>query len=159
MLPKPALKYLLAALEGTPFVLKTLTASYTVDSEVWDIRPDPDRFSLREVAAHLADWDGIFHTRIHRILHEEHPALEDLDEGLIAIERKYAESDPIASLLRFQKERQKLIAMLTALTEEQWGRTGFKEMVGDLSVEQMAVLILGHDGYHAEQFARYLSLD
>jgi len=155
MLPKPVLKYVLSALEGTPATLEALSGSYPSISPIWDRRPDPDRFTLREVAAHLADWEAIFHGRIQRILNEDHPRLEDIDEGEIAIEHNYAEIDPHESLRRFKEGRAHLLATLRSVSGEQWERMGHKEMIGDISVEQMAVLILGHDGYHMSQFATY----
>lgn len=47
-------KYLVGALDGAPDVFESLLAGLT-DAEI-DRRPDPDRFTLREMMAHLADW-------------------------------------------------------------------------------------------------------
>ena len=52
--------YLLSALEGAPDVIAALLDGVPPDDALWDRRPDPERFSLREIVAHLADWDGVY---------------------------------------------------------------------------------------------------
>ena len=55
MLPERIHLYLLLDLESAPEALARLLADVT-DPAAWDRRPDPDRFTLREMVAHLADW-------------------------------------------------------------------------------------------------------
>ncbi len=156
MLPPAALKYVLFALEGTPQVLASLLHNTPADSPLWDLRPDPERFTIREVLAHMADWEEIFHGRILRMVAEANPSLPDIDEGEMAIKNNYGEIDPLASLARMTIGRATLIATLRNLTPEQWQRVALREKLGSLNIEQQAVLILGHDGYHTHQVARYL---
>ena len=54
MLPSLARIYLISALEGTPDVLNGFLAPLGPEDQRWDFRPDPERFTLREVVAHLA---------------------------------------------------------------------------------------------------------
>ena len=51
--------YLLLDLESAPDVLARLLADMS-DPAVYDRTPDPDRFTLREMVAHLADWEAVF---------------------------------------------------------------------------------------------------
>src|SRR5437879_4197786 len=60
MLPVFARKYVLAGLTGSPDVLEALLKDVGPNDPAWDKRPDPERFTIREVLAHLADWEGIF---------------------------------------------------------------------------------------------------
>ena len=102
MLPPPVRKYLLTSVGSTPKILASLLKGVSGEDAVWDKRPDPERFTLREVVAHLTDWDPIHIERINRILAEEEPLLPDMDEGQIAIENDYAHQDPIENLRLFE---------------------------------------------------------
>ena len=157
MLPPPALNYILLALEGTPDVLESLLNAFAYDDPVWDLRPNPDRFTLREILAHLADWEPIFLERITRMRDEDTPHLPDVDEGQLAVARDYAHVDAPASLMRFRQGRAQLLPVLRALPVEAWERPGFRERIGPLTLENLVVLILGHDGYHTRQIAQWLA--
>ncbi len=156
MLPSVARKYLLAALAGTPDVLDGLLKELPSGDARWDRRPDPERFTLREIVAHLADWEPIFLMRMTRIRDEEEPFLEDYDEGQLAIEHDYAHSDPQAELRRFREGRAAFVSFLKSLPEAAWERSGNRDTIGTISQEGMAVLALGHDGYHTQQVSQWL---
>ena len=157
MLPPLVLKYFLTALSGTPDVLESLLQKIPVESATWDFRPDPERFTLREVMAHLADWNPIFLGRLERTLAEEDPLLPDIDEGQIAIENDYAHSNPHDSLGRFREGRAELMAFLRTLEGSDWERTAQRPPLGNLTMEQLAIMILSHDGYHTQQVAQWLA--
>src|SRR5689334_12368800 len=107
MLAVFARRYVLAGLSSTPEVLATILKGLDSSDSAWDFRPDPERFTLREMVAHLADWDPIFLHRLERIRDEDNPNLPDLDEGQIAIESDYAHQDPVENLNRFRQGREK----------------------------------------------------
>jgi hypothetical protein len=50
-----------------------------------------------------------------------------------------------------------MLAFFHALSAEDWARIGQHSEVGPLTIEAHAVLILGHDGYHAKQFVEWLA--
>lgn len=147
--PEGLKPYLLNGIAGAPAVFSKLAESISD----WDARPDPDRFTLREAIAHLADWDEIFLMRLNRALTEDNPHLPSVDEGVLATERQYEKQDPTANLNRFRENRKTLSDAFHALTPDQWERTAHREFVGDVTVGQMAAIILGHDAYHLRQFA------
>ena len=156
MLPPFAMRYVLLGLEGTPQVVETLLHALPADDPRWNARPDPERFTLREIVAHLADWEPIFLGRIERIRDEDMPFLPDVDEGKIAIENDYAHSDPHASFARFRRGRAAMLTALSALPPTAWEREGNRDPIGILTLENLAVLILGHDTYHTRQIAEWL---
>ncbi len=143
--------YLCSGLEAGPLVLEKLLEGIT-PAQI-DARPDPERFTIREVVAHLADWEPIWHARISRIASEDRPFLEDIDEGELAVTNNYAGLDLSASLARFTEGRAALAALLRSLPPEAWLREGVRHW-GALSVDGFAGMILGHDGYHAAQVIR-----
>ncbi len=155
---KPALRYVLAGLEGTPDVLERLLHDQPAEGAGWDFHPDPERFTLREIVAHLADWDSIFRGRLERMRDEADPSLPDMDEGQIAIERDYAHSNPLDSLARFRRERALTVERLRGLPTDAWERPGRRENLGSMTIESLAVMILGHDGYHTRQVAQWVAM-
>lgn len=154
-MPSGMRSYVLKALSGNPSVAARLLQGITEDNPIWDCRPDADRFTLREIVAHLADWNPIFLERIQRTLNEDHPTLPDVDEEAVAIQNDYAHSDPIAGIHRFQESRKVMMDVLLNLSDDDWGRTALKKPLGDLSVELQCVLVLAHDGYHLHQIVQW----
>jgi hypothetical protein len=157
MLPPAARAYVINGLEGTPAVLEGLLKGVSADDPVWDRRVSPERFSLREVLAHLADWEPIWIERIRRMKVEDGPLLPNVDEGQLAIDRNYAASDPFASMARFREHRVLVFKRLSELSELDWSRTGEREFVGHVTLENLATMMLGHDAYHLKQIAETIS--
>jgi len=155
MLPDRVHLYLLLDLESAPEALARLLAGVS-DPAAWDRRPDPDRFTLREMAAHLADWEGVFLGRLTQTRDEENAILHGLDEGQVAIDRDYAHADPQECLTRYGAGRKEIVAFLRGLSPEQWGRVGTHTEIGPISLEAQVVLIAAHDGYHRQQALSYV---
>ena len=155
MLPLKLHRYLLIDLESAPDVLAKLLEG--VPGSAWDMRPDPERFTLREVVAHLADWDQVFLGRMRQTRDADAPTLQGLDEGQVAVDNGYAHSDPHESLARYGANRAEIVEFLRALTPEQWPRTGSHTELGPITLEAQAALIAFHDGYHRRQVVCYVS--
>lgn len=148
--------YLVPGIEGTPETLSELLKDLPDEAAFWNFRPDPNRFTPREVVAHLAEWDAIFDARIRRTLAEHQPMLPDVDEGQLALDHDYAHAAPLQQLRLFRERRDELTAFLRDLNEEDFQRVGIREPLGPLSIETQTALILGHDAYHLRQTAQYL---
>jgi uncharacterized damage-inducible protein DinB len=158
MMPAKVRQYLVTALSGTPEVVERLLKELPADDPRWDFRPDPQRFSLREVVAHLADWEPIHLERISRMLAEENPTLPDIDEGKMAVDNDYAHSDSHGSMEWLRGGRQKVIQRLETLMSDEWTRPGYRETIGEISIEVQLTFILAHDGYHTRQISQWLTL-
>ncbi|MBC8138268.1 MAG: DinB family protein [Fibrella sp.] len=157
MLPMPARAYLLAALDNTPATLFALLSHLPSDSPVWDTLPQPDRFSLREIVAHLADWEHVFRERFERTINEDRPVLPRPDLNERAEEKGYADADPQECLARFREVRPAMTNWLRSLPEDAWVRVAHLERIGDLSLEGLVILMAGHDSYHIKQVTEWLS--
>src|SRR5437868_5371571 len=117
--------YLIHGLTATPDVIDQLLRGAT--QEDFDRRPDPERFTIREVIAHLADWEGVWLERATRVVNEDRPAITSNDEGQWAIDHHYAELDVREQLDKFRTGRAHLAAYLRDLAPEQWERVGLRE--------------------------------
>ncbi len=154
-------RYLLDGLRHTPNVLAHVLAPIVTEapSESWDRRPVADRFTLREVLAHLADWDTVWRERLELILTEDTPYLPDRDPEQLARDRDYGSAHPTTSLERFQTRRAELVERLRHLNAEAWGRTGQHQVHGAFTVADLAATALGHDSYHLAQAAEWIRTD
>ena len=141
--------YVASGLAASPAILHELLKDLSPAQA--DSRPDPERFTIREAVAHLADWEVIWRGRIERILTETEPMLENLDEGEIAIQNRYHETDVAEQAARFARERAGLVETLRSLAPEQWERIGRHSSWNGITVDGFAALVLGHDGYHHQQ--------
>jgi hypothetical protein len=155
MLPERVRLYLLRGLETTPDLLDRLLGNVT-DPAIYDRRPDPERFTLLEVLAHLADWEEVFQQRLRQTLEEDNPPLLGPDPAQVAAERDYAHADPAECRARFRRGRAELLTVLRGLTPAQWERVGMHSEVGPLTLETQAVMIASHDGYHLHQILGWL---
>ena len=156
MLPERARHYLFTDLESAPDVLARLLRD-AAGPAVYDRRPDPDRFTLREMLAHLADWEAVFLRRLTDTRDREGAVLQGLDEGRVALDHDYAHADPAECLARYRAGRREIVALLRALPPASWARIGHHTEIGPVSVEAQAVLIAAHDGYHRRQTLDWLA--
>jgi hypothetical protein len=148
-------RYLMGALEGAPDVFERILAGVT--NEEIDRRPDLNRFTIREIMAHLADWEPIYLERMRRIRDENHPVLPDYDEGQIAIDHDYAHKDLAEQLRLYRSGRTEIMAFLKSLSSSDWHRVGNRPEIGDITIEAIAILMPLHDAYHIRQIGDWRS--
>jgi hypothetical protein len=148
--------YLMISIEFGPQVIRRLVDQ--LDPADWDRRLNPDRFTPREVVAHVADWEPIMRGRIRTALREPGSPILAYDEGQLALDHKYSETDPVEQAEAFIRERRTTAELLRQIdSEEEWQRVATHPERGSQSVEDQANLLLGHDLYHIEQLAEYLA--
>lgn len=149
-------RHLHICLAGTPTVLTCLVGSLRADSDFWDFRLSPERFTAREVIAHIADWNEIFDARLSKTLLEDHPAIVAMDEDQLAIDHDYAGQDPVVALKRFCESREAFVQKVAALDDGAWSKSAYRADMGDVSVADQVILVAIHDSYHQLQIAEYL---
>ena len=147
-------RYALTALEGNVRVLQFLLRDLDSHSPLWDARPDPERFTLREIVAHLREFDEVNMARFERMLSEEKPALENWDEGQAAL--RYGGLEPWQQIAQLQGSRRTMRLLLESLAPGQWQRTATRPIVGGFSMQDAVTLLLAHDAYHLEQAVEWL---
>lgn len=157
MLPVISRHYILTGLNNTSATLSALLARLPTDAPTWNLRPQPDRFSLREIIAHLADWEEVFRDRYERTVNEDHPHILRPELEQRAEERGYAHADPVECLARFQEKRAALTAWLGSLPDDAWVRLSHLDRIGDISVNGLIGVTLAHDAYHIRQITEWLA--
>lgn len=147
--------YLLPTLEHGPRAVKRLLEK--IPQSRWDERLQPDRFSPREVIAHLADWEPIMLQRIKTARETPGGRIMKYDEAQMAIDHDYAHSDPSVQADRFIHLRAETATYLRTVNANEWTNVGIHDERGEQSVEDLANFLLGHDMYHLEQLSEYLA--
>jgi uncharacterized damage-inducible protein DinB len=153
-MPPYVRKYLIDhALNASPGIIARFCAN--IPDAIADQDQGPDLFTLREVLAHLADWEPIWLERMQRIVQEDSPVLPNIDEGEMAELNGYATTPVEVSLEKFATGRAALTAYLASLPNDAFERSGIRPEVGTITVKDIATLVLAHDTYHIAQLARY----
>ena len=120
------------------------------------VRPTEEEFSLVEQACHLRDLEREgYLVRVHRILAESSPRLDDFDGQAVAAERDYPSEDAHAAAEDFGAARRELVAILAALSPCQLAR----EAMFDgrrITLLDLVTLIDAHDCGHREEIERIL---
>jgi uncharacterized damage-inducible protein DinB len=144
------------ALDGTPDLLAYVLGHLDKSASCWDVRNDPESYSLREILAHLADWDAIWYERMSMTKGGQEPILAAVNLYQRAQEMGYSETDPIESLQRLTQSRPVMVAFLSNLTPVEWKRVAFHPEEGRQSIETQAAWVLAHDDYYIKQVVRIL---
>ena len=149
-------RYVLGALENNAVVLGYLLRDVPLDSPRWDARPDAERFTLREIVAHLLDYDTICRERFEHMIRETDPQLSDWDMDEAA--RHYVNRNPSHDLERLLESRRSFAVWLEGLSAREWECTGSRPKAGKFSVLEGVTLMLGHDAYHLKQVVEWLDV-
>jgi uncharacterized damage-inducible protein DinB len=138
----------------SPVILKRMVGQ--VDKSRYDEKLSPERFTLREMVAHMADMEPVMLYRMKLAQSTPGADIPNWDQDKEAIEKKYETWNVAESLEKFAEERAKTVSYYESLTEEQSILTLRHPILGVISVFDLAAFLLGHDAYHFEQVSSYL---
>lgn len=142
------------AIEFTPAALRQVVDC--VPPERFPLQLSPDRFSLTEMVAHLADWETLFLDRMVLALETPGATIETYDEGARAVEKEYSTRNLQHELDVFENRRRDTLSFLKDLSDEQLSQTFIHPERGTMSIKDQLMMLLGHDIYHLEQATQYL---
>jgi DinB superfamily len=114
-------------------------------------RPAPDKWSVGEILAHLAEDELTSSWRYRQMLEHSGIALAGFDQDLWAKLGKYSEWKPQESLEMFRLLREANLRLLGALSPDQWQCFGVHTERGKITVRDLARHMAGHDINHIEQ--------
>lgn len=137
------------ALEGGPKKLSDLTKK--LDDAVLRRKPAPEKWSALEVACHLRDIERLWADRMVKAAFSDQPAFFMPDVDAIAVKNGYNSQDLGAALKEFARLRDDNLRLLRALPATQWKRTGMHPKRGEISIERIVEIMIGHDKGHFGQ--------
>lgn len=119
-------------------------------------RPAPDKWSVSEIVAHLADAEIVGAFRLRLILGAPGTPIAAYDQNKWVVSGHYEKRDPRKSLEQFRVLREGNLALLKSLRAEQWKDFGMHSERGQESVEHIARMFAGHDLNHLQQIENIL---
>ena len=120
-------------------------------------RPAPDKWSVSEILAHLADVEIVIGWRMRSILGAPGTPVQAYDQNSWVTSGHYDKRDPIKSLELHRVLRAANLALLKSLTPEQWKQYGQHSERGQESIEQIVRMVAGHDINHVRQVEQILT--
>jgi hypothetical protein len=119
-------------------------------------RPAPDKWSVSEILAHLADAEIVGGFRMRLILGAPGTPIVAFDQDAWVISLHYSKRDPRKAVEQFRTLREANLALLKSLTPEQWKQYGMHFERGQESIEHIVRMFAGHDLNHLRQIEAIL---
>ena len=114
-------------------------------------RPAPDKWSIQEIAAHLADDELVGAYRIRMILSSPGTPIQAFDQDIWARTGRYDRIDVRSSLEVFRVLREANLTLLRSLEPAEWEMAGVHAERGLETVRGIAMYFAGHDINHLNQ--------
>lgn len=144
------LKQVLEILATTPEKLQREIS--TMSRREMQTRAAPNKWSVQEVLAHLADVEELgMRSRVVAMVEQENPTLPSFDQEARAAEMEYDQLDPRRSLANLARQRRANVQWLRKLRPAQLKRKGVHEKVGEISAEELITEWAFHDLGHLKQ--------
>jgi hypothetical protein len=134
---------------GTAAKLKKAIRGLTPKQLKW--QPEPGKWSITEILAHLADTEIVGSWRMRLIVGASGTTLQPYDQDLWASAFQYEKRDPRHSLEVFRVLRENNLEMLKALPKEAWDNYGMHLERGKETLAHVVRMFAGHDNNHLQQ--------
>jgi hypothetical protein len=135
--------------KATPGKLKKLIRGLTPKQLKW--KAEPERWSIAEIVAHLADAEIVGSWRMRLIAGANETAIQPFDQDVWASLFQYGKRDAKQSLEVFRVLRENNLAMLKALPRETWENFGMHAERGKETIAHVVRMFAGHDTNHVKQ--------
>lgn len=120
-------------------------------------RPAPEKWSVSEIIAHLADGEIVGGFRLRFILGSPGAPIIAYDQDKWVASGHYDKRDPRQSVELFRVLRTANLALLESLNPEQWKHYGVHSERGRESIKHIVRMFAGHDINHLRQIEKILA--
>jgi len=120
-------------------------------------RPAPDKWSVREIIAHLADGEIVGGFRVRFILGSPGSPVVAYDQDKWVTSGHYDKRNPQKSAELFRVLREANLALLESLEPDDWKQYGMHSERGKESIEHIVRMFAGHDVNHLRQIEKILA--
>lgn len=122
-------------------------------------RPAPEKWSVGEILAHLADAEIVGGWRIRLILGSNGAPIQAFDQDTWIGALHSSRRDPHEALETFRALRKANLALLKSLKPEQWENHGMHSERGRETVLHITKMFAGHDLNHIRQIEAILAAE
>ncbi len=120
-------------------------------------RPAPEKWSVAEILAHLADVEIVIGWRMRSILGAPGTPVQAYDQNAWVIAGHYEKRDLRESIELHRVVREANLSLLKSLSPDQWKLYGQHSERGQESIEHIVRMVAGHDINHIKQIERILT--
>ena len=117
-------------------------------------RPEPTKWSIAEILAHLADAEIVASWRMRSVIGENGITIQPFDQNAWASAFEYQRRDAKRSLELFRLLRENNLVMLNEIPHEKWEYYGMHLERGKESIAHLSRMFAGHDVNHVLQVER-----
>ena len=117
-------------------------------------RPEPAKWSIAEIIAHLADTEIVASWRMRSVIGENGITIQPFDQDAWASAFEYRDRDARRSLELFRVLRENNLAMLREVPRETWENYGMHVERGKETIAHLTRMFAGHDTNHLLQIDR-----
>jgi hypothetical protein len=135
--------------QETPKKLQRLTKS--LSKKQLSKRPAPEKWSIGEILAHLADTELVGSWRLRSVLASSGNPIQAYDQDVWAETFAYSRRDPKVSLETFRVLRENNVTMLKTIPKDLWENYGIHQERGKETIVQIVRMFAGHDLNHLQQ--------
>ncbi|MGA2856979.1 MAG: DinB family protein [Candidatus Sulfotelmatobacter sp.] len=132
--------------------LRKLIHGLTAKQMKW--RPEPAKWSIAEIVAHLADTEIAASWRMRSVIGENGVTTQPFDQDAWASVFQYQKRDVRRSLEVFRVLRENNLALLKEIPREAWDNYGMHLERGKETVTHLTRMFAGHDSNHVLQIER-----
>lgn len=119
-------------------------------------RPEPGKWSVAEILAHLADAETVIAWRLRQVLAANGQSIQAYDQAVWATTFDYTRCDARESLERYRVLRESNIALLKRVPKQLWENYGIHSERGKETVAHIMNMVAGHDVNHRLQVENIL---
>ncbi|HUA16952.1 MAG TPA: DinB family protein [Verrucomicrobiae bacterium] len=137
---------------GTAARLRKLTRGLSRKQLSW--KPEPAKWSIGEIVAHLADTEIVASWRLRSVLTSNGTTIVPFDQDVWASVFQYDKRDAKRSLDLFQVLRESNLELLGGIPSESWDNYGMHTERGKETVAHLTRMFAGHDVNHLLQIEK-----
>jgi|LakMenEpi03Aug12_release.lakeMendotaPanAssembly.Ray.scaffolds.fasta_scaffold284116_2 uncharacterized damage-inducible protein DinB len=149
--------YVLKAFSKTPHIVERVLRVFPHDR--LDDVIEKDRFTAREVIAHLADYEQTVLERFRTAKLKPGTQVDNYDPDERAASHKFSEKEPFREAEVFESRRGITVTYLSEFTEEDWKSTFVHPSGKTMTARDYLNMLVGHDLDHIDQLSAYLATE
>ena len=130
------------------------TALAGVSGAEEDFATAPGKWSIRQIAAHLADAELVGAHRLRQVIAEDNPTLIAFDQDAWTKNLDYSRRKAEQSLETFRRIRTENYELLKAVPDSAWERTGNHTENGPMTLRRLLEGYAGHAESHSRQLQK-----
>ena len=119
-------------------------------------RPLPDKWSVVQILAHLADVELVQGFRVRMILGAPGTPIQGFDQDAWAQTCDYESQESSLSLEAYRVTRERTLRLFKSLSPDMWNRYGLHSERGNETVKRVSEMMAGHDINHIRQIEAIL---